>query len=163
MDRFERFLDWYGGQLKRLPSWAGHTVFLLSWPILGVVMLAYSAVALPVFLLFVLPHLLLFGTAERWGANFTQAEVREHARSLDQWFSEQLTQTPDVADCLGVGPELARELARLVDQPQITREVAEQFSGRVQRDLKGYKGTPFSALKDLSYRLAELTSEDSRV
>ena len=157
----ERFLDWYGAQLRRLPTWAGHTVYLLLWPVLAVLTLAYSAVAFPVFVFFVLPYVLFF--EERWGAEFTRAEVCEHAKRLDQWFSDQVIKSPDVVDCLGVGPELARDFARLVDQPQVPREAAEQFSGRVQRELKGYKGTPFSELSNLSQRLVELTVEDRGV
>ena len=161
MDWIERFLDWYAGQLRRLPTWAGHTVYLLLWPVLGAFLLTYSALALPVLLLFVLPYVLIFG--ERWGAKFTRAEVCNHAKKLDQWFSDQITESPDVAACLGVGPELARDFARLVDQSQLTRETAEDFSVRVKRELKGYKGTPFFALNDLSQRLVELTREERRV
>ena len=161
MNWLERFLVWYEWQLRRLPRWAGHTTYLLLWPILGVILIAYSVVALIIFLLFVLPFRIVFGTAKRWGAEFTQADVREHAKKLDAWFSEQLGHSTEGSDFFGAGPELVRELVRLVDEPEIMREAAEQFSERIERELKGYKGSPFFALKDLSHRLVDLTSRQT--
>lgn len=102
--------------------------------------------------------LVIFFPGERWGTKFTRAEVGEHARDLDQWFTDALAESPDG---LGVGPTLAGDLARLVDDPQLTHETAKQLAERVDRELKGYKGTPFMALRDLSHRLVELTNEGS--
>jgi hypothetical protein len=87
-------------------------------------------------------------------------EVREHAESLNKWFEDALAQHSDSADSLGVGPRLARELVQLTVLPGLRRERAEQFAERVQRELKGYKGSPFSALYYLSCRLVELTDSN---
>ena len=93
-------------------------------------------------------------------AKFSLAEVREHAESLSKWFEDALAQHPESADSLGAGPKLARELVRLTALPGLRREAAEQFAERVQLELKGYKGTPFSALYHLSHRLVELTDSN---
>jgi hypothetical protein len=147
-------IDWF----ERLPRWA----YVLLFPVWVPLMLAYSLVAIPVLFLFILPYLLLFRgkKAESPAARFTRAEVREHAESLDRWFTDTLTEQPDASDCQGVGPGLARELVQLARQSEVTAEVAGQFAERVGQDLKGYKGTPFFALHHLARRLAELTSND---
>jgi hypothetical protein len=67
-----------------------------------------------------------------------------------------LAEDPDANDCLGVGPELAKHLAHLAGNAGVTPDEAKLFAERVGRELKGYKGTPFFALQDLSRRLAEL-------
>jgi hypothetical protein len=126
-------------------------------------MLAFSTIALAVFLVFVLPYFLVRGSnqpAQNLAAKFSLTEIREHAESLSRWFDDALAEHPKSADCLGVGPELARELVRLARQPELGREEASRFAERVQLELKGYKGSPFFALYHLSRRLVELSKND---
>jgi predicted MFS family arabinose efflux permease len=52
----DRFVDWS----ERLPGWGK----LLLFPAFALLMLAYSLISLPVFLLFVLPYLLIFGNKQ---------------------------------------------------------------------------------------------------
>jgi hypothetical protein len=148
------FGDWY----ERLPGWAG----LLLFPFVALLMLAYSLVALPVLLFFVLPYMLIFGGRQvaSPAANFTRSEVHANAQSLNRWFADTLAEDPDASDCLGVGPGLAKQLAELAGQTEVTPEEAGLFAERVGRELKGYKGTPFFALHHLSRRLAELAKSE---
>ena len=148
----DHFVDWY----ERQPGWVKGLLF----PVVAPLMLAYSIVALTVFLVFMLPCYLLFGRrhpAESPATKFSRAEVCQHAESLDRWFTDTAVENPDAVDCLGAGPGLAKELVSLASLPELTREEAGQFAARVQRELKGYKGSPFIGLRDLSLRLAELT------
>jgi hypothetical protein len=150
----DRFADWY----EQLPGWA----CILLFPVAAPLMLAYSLVVLALFLLFVLPYHLMFGSkqAENPVAKFTRAEVREQAESLDRWFAETLTKHPDARDCLGVGPEVAKQLVQLARQAELPPGVAGEFAERVGQELKGYKGIPFFALHHLSRRLAELANNE---
>jgi hypothetical protein len=150
----DRFADWF----ERLPGW----VALLLFPVVAPVMLAYSLVSLAVFLLFVLPYLLIFEgkQVESPAAKFNRGEVREHAESLNRWFADTLAEDPDASDCLGVGPELAKQLAQLAGRAEVTPNEAGLLAERVGRELKGYKGTPFFALHHLSRRLAELAETE---
>ncbi|HEY7157541.1 MAG TPA: hypothetical protein VH575_26535 [Gemmataceae bacterium] len=153
---FDRFADWWEG----LPGWGG----LLLFPVVAPLILASSCVALLIFLLFQLPFLLILG-AQRMDsptAKFTLAEVREHAVSLNRWFVEMLKEDPDASNYLGVGPELAEQLAQLAGQTKVDPEMATQLAQRVRQELTGHKGTPFLALHHLSRRLAELAMESSR-
>lgn len=154
MKWIDRFVDWY----ERLPGWAS----VLLFPLVAPIMLAYGVVALAVFLLFVLPYLVIFGGkhVESPTAKFTHAEVREHAESLNRWFVETLARDPDASDCLGVGPELAKQLAELAGQAEVPPDQAGLFAERVGRELKGYKGTPFFTLHHLSRRLADLAKTE---
>jgi hypothetical protein len=150
MKWFDRFPDWW----ERQPSGVGWLLF----PVLAPLMLAYSTILLTVILLFVLPYVLISGrkrVAESPWAKLTLAQVREEAEALDRWFANALAELPDG---LGVGPELARQFAHLVNQAVVMPEEAEQFAARVGQQLKGAKGTPFFALQDLSRRFAELTN-----
>ncbi len=151
MEWANRFADSY----ERLPGWAR----LLFFPVVAPLILAYGIVVLPVFFLVVLPYLLVFGSKQirNPAANFTLAEVREHAESLNRWFADTVTEDPD---CLGVSPELAKQLANMAGQTDATPEQAALFAERVGRELKFYKGTPFFALRHLSQRLAELVKNE---
>jgi hypothetical protein len=151
------FGDWY----ERLPGWAGVVLF----PVVAPVMLVYNIVALAVFFLVVLPYLRIFGSkhVESTAAKFTRAKVREHAESLNRWFAENVAKYPDSSDWLGVGPELAKHLAHMAGETEVTPEEAGLFAERVGQELKGYKGTPFFALHYLSRRLAELAKTEKAV
>jgi hypothetical protein len=148
-----KWVDHLTDLFDRLPGWAR----LLLFPVVAPLLLAYSAVLIP----FVLPYFLVFGNkGESPAAKFSLGEVRAHAASLDRWFKETRAKHPDSADTLGVGPELAQELARLAGQPGLTREEARQFAERVRISLKGYKGSPFFGLYELSQRLVELADNE---
>src|SRR6476660_5494704 len=107
--------EWY----ERLPVWAAFLLF----PLVAPIMLASGLLALAD-LLFVLPRELIFGRkqVESIAAKFTQAQVLEHAQSLDRLFVDLLAEHPDAADCVGVGPELERQLAVLAGEVDIQRE-----------------------------------------
>ena len=132
MKWLDRLADWF----DELPVWANILLFPIIWPF----NLAY----------------VIFGTPRNRVANFSLAEVYEHAELLSRWFDETLAKDPTLVDCLGVGPSLARKRLCLVLQPELNQEEASDFARRVQQELKGYKGSPFAAICILSDRLAEL-------
>jgi hypothetical protein len=125
---------------------------------LCLLMVAYCAIALAVILLSMLYHS-IFG--ELPYAKSSLAEVRKEAEALADWFDDTLVKNPGI-ECLGPGPELARQLVRLAGSPQLTREEARQFAERVRQELQGWKGSPFSALHLLARRLAELTDDHEK-
>jgi hypothetical protein len=108
----------------------------------------------------VVPCLLIFGKKgppAGPAAEFSLAEVREQAELLNQWFQKELADHPQRARGLGVGPELAKELARLAALPVPPPEATTQFADRVRRALRFYAGLPFIGLLCLSHRLKELS------
>jgi hypothetical protein len=112
---------------------------------------------------FVLSYPLVLGSqkpVKNLAADFSLAEVREHAESLNRWFEDALVEHPESSDSLGMGPKLASELVHLTFLPGLGRETAERFAERVQSELKGYKGTPFFGLYHLSRRLVQLTDNN---
>jgi hypothetical protein len=142
---------------ERLPGWAA----LLFYPIVTPIVMASSTVDIVVFLCFILPYWLLFpGKTENPAANFTLAEVRQHANELVQWFADALEKHPD-CDWLCVSLQFAKQLAQLAEGARISPEEARQFADRASRELKGYKGIPFFALHSLSRRLVELANQSA--
>lgn len=153
----EGFADWF----ERAPAWAS----VLLFPVVAPLMLGYGVVALAAFLVFVLPYFLIVGDkrVQSPAATFTRDEVRELAESLSGWFADTLAGDTEANRYLGVGPELAQQLARLAGKAGLTSDEAALFAERVGQALKGYKGTPFFALKHLSRRLAELAKLETGV
>lgn len=131
-------------------------VRMVLFPVLLPAFMVYGLIALLIFFLFIVPYALITGKlAENPAAKLTLAEVREHADSLAGWFAEVTAEDPDVT-FLGPGPELALQLAQLAWKSDVSSEEAEQFAERVERELAGYKGSPFIALYFLAHRLPEL-------
>jgi hypothetical protein len=84
------------------------------------------------------------------------AELRKRVISLNTRFAEMEAKHPDIWEALGPGPELARQFLFLVNRDSVPPEEAKEFADRVRIELKGFKGSPFFALRSLSDRFAEL-------